>query len=395
MQLRKAYKFRLEPNKAQMDDFESICGCCRFVWNWMLDQRTSWYDASKEVLKEDLDISLKPNYFNQCYQLPALKKQYPWLTEKAPAASLQQCLKDLDKAFQAFFKGNSGYPKWRKKNVHNSFRFPQGFTVDGSRVKLPKIGWVKFRKSRDIQGNIKQVTVRKEGQFWFVSFSTLIEKEQAKHASKTAVGLDCGVVNLATLSNGQAYEPARALKKWKKRLKRAQRALSRKKKGSVNRNKARQKLSRIHLKIANIRQDRLHWVSTQISKNHACVYLEDLQIKNMSVSAKGNLQMPGSNVKAKSGLNRSILDASWGELMRQLEYKLFEVGGIVLKVDPRYTSQRCSSCGHTQKENRTTQSSFKCVKCGYSKNADVNAAKNILAVGQTVSACGDIRPVAA
>ena len=158
----------------------------------------------------------------------------------------------------------------------------------------------------------------------------------------------------------------------------------------MNWRKQKARIQKIYSKITHIRRHFLHQVSTYLSKNHAMIVVEDLKITNMSRSAKGTEQMPGHHVKAKSGLNKSILDQGWGEFKRQLEYKLTWLGGLFLKVSPKHTSQKCHVCGHTEKANRLSQSGFVCLACAHSANADVNAAKNILAAGYAVLACGEI-----
>ncbi|HEJ9561222.1 TPA: RNA-guided endonuclease InsQ/TnpB family protein, partial [Proteus mirabilis] len=169
---------------------------------------------------------------------------------------------------------------------------------------------------------------------------------------------------------------------------RLQRKLSRKIKFSANWQKQKRKIQHLHSHIANIRKDYLHKVTSEISKNHAMIVIEDLKVSNMSKSAKGTTERHGRNVKAKSGLNRSILEQGWYEMRRQLEYKQLWRGGQVLAIPPAYTSQKCACCGHTAKENRQSQSQFECLECGYTANADINAARNILAAGHAVLACG-------
>ncbi|WP_152068955.1 RNA-guided endonuclease InsQ/TnpB family protein, partial [Escherichia coli] len=202
------------------------------------------------------------------------------------------------------------------------------------------------------------------------------------------VGLDAGVAKLATLSDGTVFEPVNSFHKNQKKLARLQRQLSRKVKFSNNWQKQKRKIQQLHSRIANIRRDYLHKVTTIISKNHAVIVIEDLKVKHMSKSAAGTISQPGRNVRAKSGLNRSILDQGWYEMRRQLEYKQLWRGGQVLAVPPAYTSQRCACCSHTAKENRLSQSKFVCRACGYTANADVNGARNILAAGHAVLACG-------
>ena len=201
---------------------------------------------------------------------------------------------------------------------------------------------------------------------------------------------DLGVTKFAALSDGSFIDGANAFKKYEKRLAFYQRCLSRKRTFSANWRKAKAKVSRVHRKIANVRNDLLHKSSTTISKNHAVVVLEDLRITNMTASARGTLEQPGTNVAAKSGLNRRILDQGWGEFRRQLGYKLAWNGGTLLLVDPRNTSRTCAACGQVSAQNRQTQAAFKCIACGHASNADTNAAKNILGrAGQARIACGD------
>lgn len=202
------------------------------------------------------------------------------------------------------------------------------------------------------------------------------------------VGLDAGVTKLATLSDGTVYQPVNSFKARQRKLAMLQRQLSRKVKFSANWQKQKKKIQRLHSHIANIRRDYLHKVTSEISKNHAMIVIEDLKVSNMSKSAKGTAERHGQNVRAKSGLNRSILDQGWYEMRRQLEYKQLWRGGQVLAIPPAYTSQRCACCGHTAKENRQTQSKFVCQVCGYTENADINGARNILAAGHAVFACG-------
>ena len=206
-------------------------------------------------------------------------------------------------------------------------------------------------------------------------------------SSDSEIGIDAGVKCFAALSDGTMIEDVNSFRKHEDTLAREQRKLARKNKGSNNWKKQKNRISGLHHKIANVRSDFLHKLSAEISKNQARVYVEGLNIKNMSASARGTITEPGRGVKAKSGLNKSILDQGWFEFRRQLEYKLGWKGGMLVKVDYRHTSQTCSCCGHRAKENRPSQAVFKCLACGYEENADENAAKNILTVGQTGMAC--------
>ena len=200
--------------------------------------------------------------------------------------------------------------------------------------------------------------------------------------------MDVGIARFATLSNGQVFEAVNSFKQKQSRLARYQRALSSKVKFSRNWKKQKGKITQLHSTIANIRKDYLHKTTSTISQNHAMIVIENLQISNMSKSAKGSVESKGRNVKAKSGLNRSILDQGWFEFRRQLEYKQAWAGGGVIAVNPRNTSRTCPCCKHISADNRQTQAKFECVECGYAENADLVGAINILAAGHAVLACG-------
>ncbi len=245
------------------------------------------------------------------------------------------------------------------------------------------IGVVKFRKSQDILGEIKNVTISKHVGKWYVSFGVENIIEQPTHPSKSAIGVDLGVKKLVTTSNGQVFEPINSFKANQVKLARLQRKLKNKTKFSENWKKLNLKINKPHHHIANIRHDYLHKVTTTLSKNHAMIVVEDLKVANMSKSAKGSIEEKGKNLKAKSGLNKSILDQGWSILVGMLEYKQQWRGGLLVKVDPKYTSQTCSSCGHVAKGNRLTQAKFECAAYGSDANADVSASRNILAVGHT------------
>ena len=206
----------------------------------------------------------------------------------------------------------------------------------------------------------------------------------------SAVGIDLGVARFAALSDGSFVRGTQAFKTHERRLALLGRRLARKVKFSANWRKAKARLTKLHTRIANIRKDHLHKASATISKSHAIVVMEDLRITNMTKSANGSAERPGSNVRAKAALNRRILDQGWGEFRRQLAYKLAWNGGTLLLVDARNTSRTCSACGHVSAENRRNQVSFICVSCGHASNADTNAAKNILGrAGCARIACGD------
>ena len=378
---RQAYKFQLKTNLSQARQMRSFAGACRFVFNQALALQKAKYEAGNKKL----------SYADLCAELLTLKSSNPWLGE-SPSQTLQQSLKDLERSYTNFFAKRADFPRFKKKGLSSSFRFPQGCKLDqaNNRIFLPKLGWMHYRNSGEVLGEVKNVTVSHSCGHWYISVQTEREVSEAKHPSTSAIGVDMGIAQFATLSDGHVFAAVNSFKQKQKQLARYQRAFSRKVKFSQNWKKQKSKIGRLHQTIANIRKDYLHKTTTIISQNHAMIVIEDLQVKNMSKSASGNLDKPGRHVKAKSGLNRSILDQGWFEFRRQIEYKQVWRGGDVLAVPPQYTSQRCSCCGTVSKENRPSQAKFACIACGYQANADVNAAMNILAAGHAVLACGEI-----
>ncbi|MDM8218993.1 RNA-guided endonuclease InsQ/TnpB family protein, partial [Parasutterella secunda] len=304
-------------------------------------------------------------------------------------------MKDLSRAYCNFFSGRTAYPVFhRRYGANDAFRYPQGFKIDetGKQIYLPGIGFVKYRRSRYIEGKAKNITVIRKADGWYVSIQTEYEKEVPVHQGDE-VGMDMGVVWFCTLTDGTQISPCNALKKHLKKLVQLQRALSRKEKFSSNWRKAQREVAKLHQRIGNIRQDFINKVALDLSKKHAVIYREDLRIKNMTASAAGTVEEPGHNVAQKSGLNRAILDQAWGKFFQRLEWKCEQRGGQVIKVSPQYTSRICPICGYESKENRKSQASFECVACGYRGNADVVGARNIKVRGQRMSACGEFGEV--
>jgi len=382
MQRLQAFKFELIPNGEQQRDMRRFAGTRRFVFNKALDIQKTNYAAGGKFI----------GYVDMANRLPEWKKEFPWLKE-SPSHTLQQSLKDAERAFKNFFEKRAAFPRFKKKGGGESFRFPDSkqFEIDqgNSRIKLPKLGWMRYRNSRDILGAEKNITVSQSGGKWYASIQTEREVEQPIPTATSAIGIDMGIARFATLSDGSFIAPLGSFKKHEQRLKKYQRRMSRKVKFSKNWHKAKRKVQSIHTRIGNARKDFLHKATTEISKNHAMVAIEDLQVRNMSRSAQGTTEAPGKNVAAKSGLNKAILDQGWFEFRRQLEYKLNWSGGILVAVPAHYTSQTCPACGHVAKENRQTQAKFSCVDCGYEENADVVGALNVLARGHRVAACGE------
>ncbi len=353
-----------------------------FLWNKALALNLHYLENQQPLLwYQELD------WFSKLWKQ---SEEYGFLT-LSPAQTLQQTLKQLERAFKDGFhrsKPLMKIPTFKKRGGRDSFTFPQGFKMEGKRIFLPKIGWVNFRKSRDIVGTPKNVTVSRQGKQWFASIQVELEVPEPIHPSTSMVGVDMGVKRLFTLSDGY-YEDPINVKTWQDKIKRLQKRLAKKVTFSQNWHKLKNKINRLHTKIANIRCDILHKLSTTLSKSHAVIVLEGLQIKNMTASAKGDAENPGRMIKQKSGLNRVILDQGWGMFKIFLEYKQHGLGDQVLYVDPKHTSQECPKCHHVSKDNRQTQAEFECVKCYYQEHADVVGANNILERGHRLLACGE------
>ena len=309
---------------------------------------------------------------------------------EAPTHPLQQALKDQERAFANFFAGRSSFPRFKGKGRGDGFRYPDSKQIKldeaNNRIFLPKLGWLRYRNSRPVLGTIKNATVRRYNGRWFVSIQTEREVE-IPQAKGNAIGIDVGVARFATLSNGKVAEAKNNFRRKESALKKAQQRMSRKTKFSKNWIKAKTKVQRIHAGIANARRDFLHKLSTEISKNHAIVCVEELKVGNMSKSARGSRESPGKNVRAKSGLNKSILDQGWYEFRRQLSYKLEWNGGCLITVPAHNTSRTCPACRFVSQDNRPSQEKFLCVECGFAENADLVGAINILRAGLARLAC--------
>ncbi|AOU97721.1 cytosine methyltransferase [Acidihalobacter yilgarnensis] len=392
MQRLQAFKYELMPTGEQQRQMRRFAGSCRFVFNKALALQKERYEQGEKKL----------GYAGLCKELTAWRNgaETPWLSD-APIHPLQQTLKDLERAYSNFFAKRADFPRFKKKGQGDSFRYPDPKQIKldqvNSRVFLPKLGWLRYRNSRDVLGAVKNVTVSQSCGKWFVSIQTAREVERPIPTGD-AVGIDMGVARFATLSDGTFFAPLNSFKRHQDRLRKAQQAMSRKQKFSNNWKKAKARVQRIHSRIGNARRDFLHKTSTAISQNHAMVCIEDLQVRNMSTSAAGNTEKPGRNVRAKSGLNKSILDQGWFEFRRQLDYKLAWSGGWLVAVPPQYTSRTCPCCGHVSADNRQTQAQFLCVECGFEDNADVVGAINVLRAGHARFACevsGAVMPPAA
>ena len=384
MQRLQAFQFELRPDGQQERQMRRFAGACRFVYNKALALQKANHEAGGKFI----------GYVAMAKHLTEWRNssETPWLKE-APVHPLQHALKDLDRAYQNFFAQRAAFPQFKRKGDKPSFRYPdpKQFKLDAAngRIFLPKLGWMRLRLSRPVLGMCKNATISQRAGKWYVSIQTEREVEQPVPQASSAIGIDMGIARFATFSDGDFLAPLNSFKRHQMRLARYQRRMARKTKFSQNWKKEKAKVQKIHARIANCRKDFLHKASTAISQNHALVCVEDLQVKNMSKSAQGDAVQPGKRVKAKSGLNRSILDQGWAEFRRQLEYKLQWTGGMLVAVPPHHTSRTCPCCGHVAPENRRTQAEFVCVQCGYQNHADVVGAMNILERGLRLLACGE------
>lgn len=384
---RKAVLFRLYPTPEQATQMAQIAGACRFVYNLALEQRRDWYRPGRRF-----------TFASQCREVTLLRAEVAWL-KACPVHTLQQALRDLDQAYQNWWAGRAKAPTPRRKGLNDSFRFPDPVSLavertgaSSGRVKLPKLGWVRLRGWTALPGTICTITVSRRAGHWFAAVQCEREVIEPAPSILPPVGIDLGVAVFAALSDGTSIAPANHGKTALEALRKAQRALARKARGSANRRKAVQRVAKLQRRVADARKDFLHKHSTIIAKNHGVVVVEALPVRSMSASAQGTATEPGRRVRQKAGLNRAILDQGWGLFRTMLAYKLAARGGKLVEVAAAYTSQTCAGCGHVDAANRPSQAVFACGRCGHRANADTNAAINILrhptARGRRVDACG-------
>jgi putative transposase len=376
-------RYRLFPSPAQEAVLRDHCAHARYVWNLAVEQHAHWRLGRKSA----------PGYLEQCTQLTQARAEYPWLAAGSQTVQ-QQALRDFAQAMTAFFdrQNPAGRPRWRKAGRDEGFRIVgRGGQWDLRRtsrkvghVWVPKAGWVRFRWSRAVPDGVKsyRVTLDRAGR-WHIAFAAIPEPIPGPGNSAT-VGIDRGVAVSAALSTGALLLAPGLVTREQKRLRRLERKLARAKRCSNRRRRVKQALARLRARETDRRKDWVEKTSTDIARRFDVIRVEDLQIKNMTRSARGTRENPGRNVRQKCGLNRGILRSGWGLLVRRLEDK---APGRVERINPAYTSQTCSGCGHRDPESRESQSRFRCRACGLQVHADVNAARNI-AAGHAVTARG-------
>lgn len=371
-----AHKIALDPNNVQATYFAKAAGTARFAYNWALAEWGRQYEAWNTNNGQP-----KPTQAALRRLLNAIKReQFPWMLEVTKNAP-QMAIIQLGEAFKNFFAGRARYPQFRKKGVNDRFSLTNDqFSIDGSRIRIPNLGWVRMRESLRFAGKVMSATLSRQADRWFVSIT--VDTQDLSHLPKAenqgAVGVDLGVSALATLSTGEPPIPGpKAHTALLKRLQRLSRSLSRKEKGSQNRKKAKAKLAKLHARISNIRKDALHQLTTDLTRRFHTIGIEDLNVKGMM---------------SNRHLARSIADMSFFEFRRQLEYKTEMRGGIVVVADRWFASSKtCSNCGDKLESLSLSVRQWTCPACGKNHDRDVNAAINLkkYAVSFTVSACGE------
>lgn len=364
----KSYKFRFYPTKEQEKILLQTFGCVRVVYNHFLNVRKESYEKDKISISYQATSSL----------LTKLKKteEKKWLNDVS-CVPLQQTLRHLQTAYISFFKQQNGYPKFKKKSDTQSAEYTKSsFTFKNEKLTLAKIKLpLKIKMSRRIKGEVSSVTISKNSlNRYFVSFCVK-EDIKPKEKLKSKIGIDLGLASFATISNGEKVENPKHLKKYEKKLAKEQRRFAKKQIGSKNRAKAKLKVARVYSKIKNTRNDFLHKLSTKLINENQVICVEDLVVKNM--------------VRNRN-LSKSILDVSWSEFVRQLEYKSKWYGRDFVKVGRFFPSSKtCSNCKHVLKELPLGVREWRCSGCDSVHDRDVNAAKNILEEGTSLLACGE------
>ncbi|MHB1729746.1 MAG: RNA-guided endonuclease InsQ/TnpB family protein [Leptospirillum sp.] len=370
-----AHKIALDPNNAQATYFARAAGTARFAYNWALAEWQRQYEACKA------DASMpKPSQMALRRQLNDIKgERFPWMLEITKNAP-QMAIIQLGAAFKNFFAGRAKFPKFRKKGLHDRFSLTNDqFSIDGSRIRIPNLGWVRMQETLRFTGKIMSATVSRVADRWFVSITvdTLDDSHLPKAKKQGVVGVDLGVSALTTLSTGEAITGPKAHKALLSRLQRLSRSLSRKVQGSENRKKAKVKLARLHARVGNIRKDALHKLTTDLTCRFHTIAIEDLNVRGM--------------VKNRH-LSRAVSDMGFFEFRRQLEYKAAQRGGMIVVADRWYPSRKtCSDCGQKLETLPLAVREWVCPACGSVHDRDVNAAINLknLAASSTVSACGE------
>ena len=370
----------LAGTRGRANKIAGTAGAVRFVWNKLIERNKQAYKQYKEMVKKGEDAeSPSTNYESFSKEYLAIKAEFPWLSEYTSYVRASAA-KPLSVAFKNKFNGIGGFPKFKGRRGDDSFVYDFTGTkkamedLSKNVLNIPRVGKVTIRRrgGDPYRGcTPKAIRIKQECGKWYayLCYEITIPKVMDKDL-KMAIGIDMNVVNQCAMSNGEIVKSL-SVEKYEARRKRYQRRLSHQKKGSKRRGRTKEKLAKTARKIKNVRDTHNHTISHLIAKNADVVVVEDLNVKGMTAKAKGK------GKAQKSGLNKGILKNAWGDLRRMLEYK----ANRLQAVNPAYTSQACSECGHVAKSNRKSQSQFHCNECGHKENADVNAAKNVLFLG--------------
>jgi len=372
----RGYTYALRPSAEQAAQLERFAGVCRLVWNLAFEQRINHWRQYQRVTGNNL------NYVTQARQLKDLRAEFDWIAAVSQTAQLRT-LKNLDTAFQRFFKRQGGFPKFKRKGVDDAFSFVgrevrvEKINRRWGRVKLPKLGWIRFRLTRPIEGDIREATVTRTALGWQISIGCLLEREPVDNGK--TVGVDRGVTVPLMLSDGTSYTLPPEVERHDRAARKAQKVASRRKRGSKRQAKAQRRVAARKAKQARARKHWAHEATTDIARRYGGVVVEKLRTSSMTRSAKGTIDNPGRGVGTKTGLNREILNVGWHQIETMLAYKVARL----IKVNPAYSSQTCASCGTVDSRSRENQASFVCTACGHRDNADRNAAVVILNRGNT------------
>jgi putative transposase len=395
----KSFKYRLCPTRKQTDKLQWTLDRCRELYNAALQERRDGYAVIKNRpdfydahAPEHAPQSHNINYSSQAHQLPDIKdlrEEY----QNIHSQVLQDVLRRVEKGMQNFFRrvkkgATPGYPRFQGRDRYESFTYPQGgYSLSSdNRVCLSKIGSIKVKLHRPIEGIVKTCTLKREGAMWYVVFSCDVQRAEPLPRGDAEVGIDLGLLHFATLSDGRTIENPRYFRGGQAKLTQAQHHVSRCKHGSHRRNKARQHVGKCHRKVRNQRNDFLHQESRKLVNTYHTMVFEDLAPSNMSRAPKPKRDaqtgqyLPNGAV-AKGGLNKSIRDAGWATFVQMCTYKAEEAGRTVVQVNPRYTSQLCSGCGTVKKKELSTR--WHSCECGTELDRDHNAAINILRLGRS------------
>lgn len=374
--MRRSFKFRLRPTAQQHVALDACLWDHRTLYNAALEER-------REAWRHRVSIT----YGGQSAQLKEIRRECPE-QGRWSFGSQQATLRRLDRAFADFFRRvkagqRAGYPRFRSRDRWDSVLWPEdghGCQWRNGRAYLQGVGTVRVSAHRPVEGVVKTLAVKREGRWWYLVLSCDDVPAKPLPDTGSVVGIDMGITAFLATSDGELIGNPCHGRNGAARLASAQRALARKKRGSLNRRAARAVVGNRHRKVSNQRRDFHHQTARRLIGAYDAIALEGLRITNMTRSATGTVERPGTNVAQKSGLNRSILDAGWAQFATILAAKAEEAGRQIVKVNPRYTSQTCHECGHIDARNRKG-ASFVCLACGHADHADVNAARNVLRAG--------------